>query len=225
RRPGQRLQLAHALGKRGLGHAHQPGGTSQAAELHGDAEGSQLRKVDSAQQVGHERILGPRARRHLSPAASLGGEIIRHRRCRFIPTGCSIDDKLPSEALTLALAASIYPPALAAVIALGRGREVQLRVVLFASAAYFTAFAIGVLVLVLFREAGATGKQVRTPTAALYIFGGVVLLVVAERLRGTQSAEEPKESTPSKTERYLESRWGVLLLAVILYVAPSPIFV
>jgi hypothetical protein len=138
---------------------------------------------------------------------------------------------LPSEALTLALAASIYPPALAAVIALGRGREVQLRVLLFVAAAYFTVFAIGLVVLVLFTEAGATSKQVRTPSAALYIFGGVVLLAIAARLRRPQAASEPpephepQESAPSKTARYLESRWGILVLALILYVVPSPIFV
>lgn len=141
---------------------------------------------------------------------------------------------MPSEALSLALAASIYPPALAAVIALGRGREVQLRVLLFVAAAYFTVFAIGLVILVLFTEAGATSKQVRTPSAALYIFGGVALLVIAARLRRPQVAKEPQEppeprepqqSAPSKTARYLESRWGILLLALILYVVPSPIFV
>lgn len=138
---------------------------------------------------------------------------------------------MPSEALSLALAASIYPPALAAVIALGRGREVQLRVLLFVAAAYFTVFAIGLVILVLFTEAGATSKQVRTPSAALYIFGGVALLAIAARLRRPQAAreppepQEPQESAPSKTARYLESRWGILVLALILYVVPSPIFV
>ena len=138
---------------------------------------------------------------------------------------------MPSEALALALAASIYPPALAAVIALGRGAEVQLRVVLFAIAAYFTVFVVGVLILVLFREAGATSKQVRTPSAGLYIAGGVALLLLAARL-GRQGAQPepsgsggPSKSGPSKTERYLESRWGILLLAIILYIVPSPIFI
>jgi Sap, sulfolipid-1-addressing protein len=133
--------------------------------------------------------------------------------------------RLPSEALSLALAASIYPPALAAVIALGRGSEVQLRVVLFVAAAYFTVFVIGLLILALFTEAGATSKQVRTPSAALYIFGGVVLLAIAARMRRPQAVKEPQQSKPSKTARYLESRWGILLLALILYVVPSPIFV
>lgn len=143
--------------------------------------------------------------------------------------------RLPAEALSLALAASIYPPALAAVIALGRGAEVQLRVLLFVAAAYFTVFMIGLLILVLFTEAGATSKQVRTPSAALYIFGGLVLLAIAARMRRGRAATGPPESAPvesapaetapSKTGRYLESRWGILLLAVILYVVPSPIFV
>jgi hypothetical protein len=139
--------------------------------------------------------------------------------------------RLPSEAISLALAASIYPPALAAVIALGRGAEVQLRVVLFATAAYFTVFVIGVLILLLFREAGVTSKQVRTPSAGLYIAGGVALLLLAARLRRQSARPEPSNSAgssksgPSKTERYLESRWGILLLAIILYIVPSPIFV
>lgn len=144
---------------------------------------------------------------------------------------------MPSEALSLALAASIYPPALAAVIALGRGAEVQLRVVLFAIAAYFTVFAVGVGILLLFTEAGATGKQVRTPGAGLYIAGGVVLLLLAARLRRQAAEPRPSKSAGaaesagaaksqgSKTERYLETRRGILLLAIVLYVVPSPIFV
>lgn len=139
--------------------------------------------------------------------------------------------RLPSEAISLALAASIYPPALAAVIALGRGAEVQLRVVLFAIAAYFTVFVIGVLILLLFREAGVTNKQVRTPSAGLYIAGGVALLLLAARLRRKAADPQPSSdgaagaSQGSKIERYLESRRGILLLAVVLYVVPSPIFV
>jgi hypothetical protein len=57
---------------------------------------------------------------------------------------------MPPEAVSLALAASIYPPALAAVIALGRGVEVRLRVVLFVIAAYCTVLVTGALMLFLF---------------------------------------------------------------------------
>jgi hypothetical protein len=133
---------------------------------------------------------------------------------------------LPSEALSLALAASLYPPALAVVIALGRGSEVTLRAVIFAIACYLTVFAVGVAILLVFKEAGATSKEVRTPSAGLYIAGGVALLLLAAWLRRSGARPKPqKEGGRSKTERYLESRWGILMLAVVLYIVPSPIFV
>jgi hypothetical protein len=131
---------------------------------------------------------------------------------------------VPPEALSLALAASIYPPAVAAVIALGRGADVRLRVFLFAIAALFTVFVTGALILFLFADLGATGQQHRTPGAALDIAIGVVLIWVAARLR-RKRPQTPKQSGPSKTDRYLESRRLVLLLGVILYVLPSPIYV
>jgi hypothetical protein len=133
---------------------------------------------------------------------------------------------LPSEVLSLALAASIYPPALAAVIALGRGTEVRLRLLLFVFASYFTVFAVGVLILLLFTEAGATSKDVRTPGAGLYIAGGIALIFLAVRLRRPRKDKgHQKQGGRSRTERYLESRWRILVLAVILYIVPSPIFI
>ncbi len=50
---------------------------------------------------------------------------------------------MPAEAVSLALAASIYPPALAVVIALGRGTQVRLRVLLLVVAAFFTVLLTG----------------------------------------------------------------------------------
>ena len=133
---------------------------------------------------------------------------------------------MPPEVLSLALAASLYPPALAAVIALGRGSEVTLRAVIFAVACYVTVFAVGVAILLVFKEAGATSREVRTPSAGLYIAGGVALLLLAAWLRRSGARPKPpKQSGRSKTDRYLESRWGILVLAVILYIVPSPIFV
>jgi hypothetical protein len=130
---------------------------------------------------------------------------------------------MPPEAVSLALAASIYPPALAAVIALGRGVEVRLRVVLFVIAAYCTVLVTGALMLFLFDELEATRKQVITPTAGLYVAGGVVLLFVAARLRrDRRTASQP--TSRSRIDRYLQSRWLVAVLGVILYVVPSPIF-
>ena len=116
---------------------------------------------------------------------------------------------MPSETLSLALAASIYPPALAAIIALGRGEEVRLRVVLLVMAAYFTVFVSGSLMLVLFTEAGATSSQTRTPAAGVYVVAGLVMLGLAARLRHPREHKPKAEKEgPSKTDRYLQSRCG-----------------
>jgi hypothetical protein len=91
-------------------------------------------------------------------------------------------------------------------------------------AALLTVFATGALILFLFADLGVTGPHHRTPGAALDIAIGVVLVWVAARLRRKPS-DTPKQRGPSRTERYLESRRLVLLLGVILYVLPSPIYV
>ena len=131
---------------------------------------------------------------------------------------------MPSEAVSLALAASIYPPALATVIALGRGVEVRLRVVLFVIAAYCTALVTGALMLFLFDELDATRNQVITPTAGLYVAGGSVLLFVAFRLRRDPRRPPEEHGGRSRIDGYLQSRRLVPVLGVILYVVPSPIF-
>jgi hypothetical protein len=132
---------------------------------------------------------------------------------------------MPSEAISLALAASIYPPAVAAMIALGRGSDVRLRVLLLVSAALLTVFVTGSLMLLLFEELGATSSQQRTVSAGLYLAGGAVLLWLAVRLRHPGPAETKNQAGPSKTARYLESRWLVIVLGFVLYVVPSPIYV
>jgi len=131
---------------------------------------------------------------------------------------------MPREAVSLALAASIYPPALAAVIALGRGVEVRLRVVLFVVAAYCTVLVTGALMLFLFDELDVTREQVITPTAGLYVAGGSALLFVATRLRRAPRRASPQHTSRSPVDRYLQSRRLVAVLGVILYVIPSPIF-
>lgn len=132
---------------------------------------------------------------------------------------------MPAEAISLAIAASIYPPALAAVIALGRGQEVRLRVVLLVIAAYLTVFITGALMLLLFTEAGATSQQARAPSSSLYLIGGIASLALARRVHRRPPKEPKAPGTPSRTDRYLESTRLVLLLGVILYVVPSPIYI
>ena len=131
---------------------------------------------------------------------------------------------MPPEAVSLALAASIYPPALAAVIALGRGVEVRLRVVLFVIAAYFTVLVTGALMLFLFDELGASRRELITPTAGLYVAGGSLLLFGATRLRRDRARASTQQTGSSRIDRYLQSRWLVVALGVVLYVIPSPIF-
>ncbi len=101
----------------------------------------------------------------------------------------------------------------------------RLRVVLFVVAAFVTVFVTGSLMLLLFEELGATSQQQRSISSGLYIVGGVVLLWLANRLHHPGPPKPKKVSGPSKTERYLESRRLVLLLGLVLYVVPSPIYV
>ena len=135
---------------------------------------------------------------------------------------------MPPQALALALAGSIYPPAVAAVIALGRGADVRPRVFAFVLAAGLVTYAVGVLILLILLELGATGPHHLTPGAAIELALGVLLLLLALRLhraRPDPAAAARPDSPPSKIERYLESRRLAFVLGIVLYVLPSPIYV
>jgi threonine/homoserine/homoserine lactone efflux protein len=124
---------------------------------------------------------------------------------------------MPSQAVSLALAASIYPPALAAVIALGRGTDVRLRVFLLVITALVTVYVTGCLMLVLFVDLGATSRQQHSVSAALYLLVGAVLVWVALRLRRKRPGKPKQATGSSRTERYLQSRRLVVLLGFIPY--------
>ena len=131
---------------------------------------------------------------------------------------------MPPEALSLALAASIYPPAVAAVIALGHGDQVRSRVVLFVVGAFVTMYVVGVLLLLLFVGVDLTPRHHRTPSGAVYVALGVVAILLAVRLSRPRGGAKPKKPGSSRTDRYLHSRRLVVVLAFILYVVPSPIY-
>jgi hypothetical protein len=139
---------------------------------------------------------------------------------------------MPPQALELALAASIYPPAVVAVIALGRGPQLKSRVVVFVLGAVLITFALGVLMSLVLDELGATGPHHWTPGGAFEEALGVALIGLAVYLRSkrpeetdTDTADTETVSGPSKIERYLESRRLAFVLGVTLYVLPSPIYV
>jgi MFS family permease len=137
---------------------------------------------------------------------------------------------VPTQALALALAASIYPPAVAAVIALGRGTEVRSRVFAFVLAAGLITYAVGALILYALVELGATGSHHLTPGAAVDVALGVLLMLLALRLHRKRpdpaaAAVASSEDTPSKIERYLQSRRLAFVLGIVLYVLPSPIYI
>ncbi len=136
---------------------------------------------------------------------------------------------MPDQALALALAASIYPPAVAAVIALGRGSEVRLRVVAFVLAGAITTYAMGVLLLFLLIELGLSGPKHRTPGGAFDLVVGVALLLLALRLHrhvpDPAQPSDPAKSSNSRIERYLQSLKLVFVLGVTLYILPSPIYI
>jgi len=130
---------------------------------------------------------------------------------------------LPTQALALALAASIYPPAVAAVIALGRGSEVRLRVVVFVLASAIVTFAVGTLLLFLLIDLGVSGPKHRTPGAAIDLALGVALLLLAVWLH--RRVPDPAKPSASRIERYLQSVKLVFVLGITLYVLPSPIYI
>jgi hypothetical protein len=131
---------------------------------------------------------------------------------------------MPPQALALALAASIYPPAVLAVIALGRGSQVRPRVLAFVLAAAVITYAVGTIVLFLLDEVGATGPHHPTPSAALDLGFGVLLLGFAIYLRRKPPAPEKSKGT-SKIDRYLQSTRLAFVLGITLYVLPSPIYI
>lgn len=131
---------------------------------------------------------------------------------------------MPPEALSIALAASIYPPAVAAVIALGQGSDVRLRVLLFVVAALLTVYVTGVLILLVFSDVAESGGTKHAIGGGLSVALGVGALGLAWWLRHPRERKKKEKSGPSKTERYLQNTRLVFVLGVTLYVVPSPVY-
>jgi hypothetical protein len=137
---------------------------------------------------------------------------------------------MPVNALALAFGASIYPPAVAAVIALGRGSQLRSRVFAFVAAAFLVTYVSGTIMLLLLEELGATSTSHLTASSGLDLALGVLLIALAVRLcvrrpkPSSDGASSPGRAT-SKIDRYLKSRRLAALLGVTLYIVPSPIYI
>lgn len=136
---------------------------------------------------------------------------------------------MPTNAVALAVAASIYPPAVAAVIALGRGPQLRSRVCAFVAAAFLITYASGAVMLLVLEELGVTATSDHTASAGIELALGVLLIALAIRLKVRTSGpnstgESSKGSRPSKLDRYLKSRRLAAGLGITLYIVPSPIY-
>ena len=98
------------------------------------------------------------------------------------------------------------------------------RVLAFVLAAAIVTYATGTVMLFVLDELGASGSNHYTPSAALDLALGVVLIGLAVYLRRKQPGKT-KPSGPSKIERYLQSRRLAFVLGLTLYVLPSPIYI
>lgn len=133
---------------------------------------------------------------------------------------------MPPQTIALAFAASIYPPAVAAIIALGRGEQLRSRVLAFVVAAAVTTYAVGAAMLFAFEGIGAARKRDLSLSSGIYIGLGVLLMLLAVRLqrRRGRGSRDAADKRPSKIERYLRSRRLAFVLGVTLYALPSPIY-
>src|SRR5580704_2611681 len=93
-----------------------------------------------------------------------------------------------------------------------------------ALAAAVITYAVGAIVLFLLDEVGATGPHHLTPSAALDLGFGVLLLGFAVYLRRKPPAPAKPQGT-SKIDRYLQSTRLAFVLGITLYVLPSPIYI
>jgi Sap, sulfolipid-1-addressing protein len=137
---------------------------------------------------------------------------------------------MPVNSLALAFGASIYPPAVAAVIALGRGSQLRSRVFAFVACAFLVTYASGTIMLFLLEELGATSPSHLTASAGLDLALGVLLIALAVRLfrrrpKPSFSRASSQGRGTSKLDRYLKSRRLAALLGITLYIVPSPIYI
>jgi len=135
--------------------------------------------------------------------------------------------EVPSQAITLALLGSVYPPALAVAVAIAAGDKVRSRFAIFVSAAAVTTYAVGFAILEIFTAADLSSPKHQHSSGLLQLVIGFALVLVGIYLqRHRRRPDKPKEPKgESKIERAMNSVPLLLLLGVTLYALPSPQFI
>jgi hypothetical protein len=134
------------------------------------------------------------------------------------------------EALPLALAAALYPPALLVLLLFMGGREPRRLVATYLVGAATVTVGAGLLGLALLRGAGLTSRHSHTASGGVYLVLGLVLLAAAAWAWAHRTRDQGERAEPGAPGRLAEwsqralarRRWAFVLgLAMFL---PSPLY-
>jgi hypothetical protein len=132
------------------------------------------------------------------------------------------------EALPLALAAAIYPPALLVLLLLLSSGQPRRLVATYLAGAATVTIGAGLLALGLLSGAGVTTQDSHTASGAVYVVVGVVLLAAAawawRRPRDTQAESGPGDGRIADwSQRALANRGWAYVLGLAMFL-PSPLY-
>jgi arginine exporter protein ArgO len=130
---------------------------------------------------------------------------------------------MPVQAIPLALAASLYPLGIAALLLLTEAARARSKVAVFLAGAVACTLPIGFLVVFALHGIGLDQDSKRSASYGLRLAIGVVLLVAA--LVIARWSPKP-HNKPSRVIRLAREGGliGVLVAAIALYVLPSPVY-
>src|SRR5215831_1851299 len=131
---------------------------------------------------------------------------------------------MPVQAIPLALAASLYPLGIAALVLLTEATRPRAKLAVFLAGAAACVLPTGFIVVFALHGAGLQLDSKETARDGLRLALGVVLMVAALAL--ARRPPRPQDHQPSRTMR-LARQGGlaaVFVAAVVLYVLPSPVY-
>jgi hypothetical protein len=130
---------------------------------------------------------------------------------------------MPVQAIPLALAASLYPLGIAALLLLTQAARARSKVAVFLAAAVACTLPIGFVVVFALHGIGLDQDSKRSASYGLRLAIGVVLLVAALVVARWPPRPHNKPSRVTRLARE-GGLTGVLVAGVALYVLPSPVY-